>query len=612
MAAEGGLGNATSSFICPFPLAYAYGSSHTTYWVYENCAVPCPSVTFTHDEWMLQLDLFMYVLICALIVTIIMLARMAGKYFIRTMFIAGFIVYSVVLLIFLGLNADNDVVCSGDAHYIKQAPFCVFQASVTIFSITWVQVWSVIMAYDSYLHINSKVTRVKMDELRRQYFVFGFSFSFLCAFIPLVAGNLGFDPKANIPMCLYLFSDNPVYFWTTLFTPFCILNFLCLIVTILCVIKIQRVLVMSRHSLISRAHIDSNDQDTPVSDGSEGRLSGSSASSLDRPGHRRKADFDYAPVIRHEGDVVEEEDDAEDRLYAGHLNSASSSPNDFDLYNNITNPLLAHNTSFGGISGNDDDDDDLEYDSDYIRNSEGSFHSADDESDRSFKDSRASGFNSNSDGTVQLYDMDNSISPGFLTNVTESSADAESWEAHLERNGQSIGNSDDVKTRDATISDTDSVSKRWIERYNSELWSKFVSLGAFGDWRLIGDDIVGTRGTKISKFEFLVRKTLKYNGRTILFLLTFCVTTLFVAPLLIYMNLLEYDTYDRSGEEFLDCLVVASLSCPVQTQEGVDACGLESCGAHQKLRPPAGMLTLIVIWIAGYGIIPGIVFGAYG
>jgi hypothetical protein len=534
---------------------------------------------------------------------------MAGKYFIRTMFIAGFIVYSVVLLIFLGLNGDDGVVCSGDAHYIKQAPFCVFQASVTIFSIIWVQVWSAIMAYDSYLHINSKVTKVKMDSLRKQYFIIGFSVSFLCAFIPLVAGNLGFDPKANIPMCLYLFSDNSVYFWTTLFTPFCILNFLCLCVTVLCVIKIQRVLVMSRHSLISRAQVNSNDQVTSGSGDNEERMSGSSASSLDRPGHRRSADFDYVPLVRQVGEAAEE---ADSRAYDGHLNSASSSPNDYDLFNNITNPLLVHNSSFGGMHGNDDDDD-LEYDSEYFRNSEeGSYHSAGDESDRSFKDSQVSGFHSNSDGNMRLYDMDAALDPGFLTNVTESSVDTEPWEAQLDKNERSLGNNDDIKTRGYTHSDADSVSKRWIERYNSELWSKFVSLGAFGDWRLVGDEIVGSRGAKISKFEFLVRKTLKYNGRTILFLLTFCVTTLFVAPLLIYMNLLEYDTYDRSGEEFLDCLVVASLSCPVQTQEGVDACGLDSCGAHQKLRPPAGMLTLIVIWIAGYGIIPGIVFGAYG
>lgn len=614
MTSAAAVGN-SSSFICPDPLVYAHGSSHTTFWVYENCVVPCPTVTFTEAEWELQLDLFMYVLICAFIVTIIMLVRMARRYFIRTMFIAGFIVYSVVLLIFLGLNANNGVVCEGDAHYVKQAPFCVFQASVTIFSIIWVQVWSVIMAYDSYLHINTKVTKVKMESLRRQYFIIAFCTSFVCAFIPLVAGNLGFDPKANIPMCLYLFSDNSIYFWTTLFTPFCLLNLLCLYITIVCVIKIQHVLVMSRHSSITRGSSNDSDEIGPSSAGSESRLSGSSASSWDRPGHRREPDHDTVPFLHRQGSPEEEDDHA---AYAGHVISPSSSPGyDYGFHANITNPLLGRRSSASLESHEDGHDDDLEYDSDYVRHSEESFRSAEEEDDSGSARHNSQDYssNSNSEGNLQLKEIESPIDPGFLTNVTEVvSPNTQRWEAMFSgsRNAQSPETDDDIQTRPYATSDADSVSRRWTERYNSELWNKFVSLGIFGDWRVVGGEIVNTRGRKISNFEFLIRKTLKYNGRTILFLLTFCVTTLFVAPLLIYMNLIEYDKYDQSGEDFLDCLVVASLHCPEQTQEAVDACGLSSCGTHQKLRPAGGMLTMIVIWIAGYGIIPGIVFGAYG
>ena len=52
------------SFICPYPLAYGGETDYEILWAYEegNCAVRCPTVTFTENEWrqMEQIAGFIY------------------------------------------------------------------------------------------------------------------------------------------------------------------------------------------------------------------------------------------------------------------------------------------------------------------------------------------------------------------------------------------------------------------------------------------------------------------------------------------------------------------------------------------------------------------------
>jgi hypothetical protein len=71
-----------------------------------------------------------------------------------------------------------------------------------------------------------------------------------------------------------------------------------------------------------------------------------------------------------------------------------------------------------------------------------------------------------------------------------------------------------------------------------------------------------------------------------LFLFFFCAVAIYILPTLIYLFYTKYDQYIHGTEDFVSCLVVASLSTPVQTQEVVDAAALARCGAHPSYRPP--------------------------
>ena len=67
---------------------------------------------------------------------------------------------------------------------------------------------------------------------RRLYTLIGLLFCTVLSIIPLLAKNYGFDPYANIPMCLFLFHSNKYYFWIVFFLPYCLLITACLIFSI--------------------------------------------------------------------------------------------------------------------------------------------------------------------------------------------------------------------------------------------------------------------------------------------------------------------------------------------------------------------------------------------
>lgn len=233
-------------YICPLPLVYAYDDSYTTLYVYEpgNCAVPCPSITYTSDEREYFTTILKSLSLITLTVSILgflSLIREFRKNFIRIMFLLGFIVLSVILVIFL--SHYEAIVCNTASHYVKRGSFCVIQACLVIFFLNWTQVWSCILAIDTFFHVYSVYSPDKIPDLHKRYLQFAIVFCSITAIIPLSANNLGFDPYANIPICLFLVSDNPYYFWTTLYAPFLFLSATCLIVTSINMHKIYNILL---------------------------------------------------------------------------------------------------------------------------------------------------------------------------------------------------------------------------------------------------------------------------------------------------------------------------------------------------------------------------------
>jgi hypothetical protein len=519
---------------CPEPLVYEYHSQDTTLWASEefNCAVPCPTISFTNKEWKAMTNTFLFVMLISALCISFMFSRIVKtRSYIRSMFIAGFLIYTIVLVLFLFGNLNDKIVCSSEGHYVERDPFCIFQAAVTIFSIILTQVWSVILSFDSYLHISSRVHTNYTFKMRKQYLGLGFGLPFLCALIPLVADNLGFDPKANLPMCLYMFSEEKAYFWITLFLPFFVLNFLCLGLTLAGIVKIQRVLVLSRspgtrislHATGDTSRIESRNQQPSAPDEEDERATEEDfASSVDEASDAQRSSLPEVNAETPQPVAMRPE------LGPGDLISPLLSP-DYQYY-----------------------------------------------ADQSFMIEEVD-FDRNSAYNPRY---ETPVDPNCLTNVTDSGpntiADSKASSAMPFQTHKQVSNAS------LRVDSSQSSSLKW-----SQIWSSRRGLSGSAE-----SPSLSASTSRIRSWEYIIRKTLKYNGRLILFLTTFCLTTFFVIPILVEMNYVNYNDYNDSAESFVECLLTASVLCPVQTQNGVDNCAKDACGTHPTNRQDLGQVRI--------------------
>lgn len=162
------------------------------------------------------------------------------------MFITGFCASSIVTTMFLFANSDNSVTCHGRAHFVEQSEICVIQAFCLVFCFAWVVSWSVIFSLDVYYQVVSLSLSYDSSQYHLQYTLAAALVSLTMAVIPFAAGNLGFDPEANIPICFYLISHNENFFWYTFFAPMGIMIAACTVITIVGLYKIQRIYTNSR------------------------------------------------------------------------------------------------------------------------------------------------------------------------------------------------------------------------------------------------------------------------------------------------------------------------------------------------------------------------------
>ena len=91
------------------------------------------------------------------------------------------------------------------------------------------------------------------------------------------------------------------------------------------------------------------------------------------------------------------------------------------------------------------------------------------------------------------------------------------------------------------------------------------------------------------KWAKYILKTWKYNGMAIIFVITFCLTTLIVAPMVFQIFYVTYGESVHGGEEFAECLIQASFSSissgVPQDQESVNTYASNICGDVPENRP---------------------------
>lgn len=478
--------------ICPEPLATATSSEHYTWYVYGNCTVPCPTIEYTEYEWNAMVSLLRILSTIALVLSFFSLSSHLynfDKYFIQCMFIGGFFVESLATVIFLYANGGNAIVCDGSSHFIERSTLCIIQAAVLIFSMLWVEVWSVIFMYDLYINITSVVTKARKAKNRYIYVAIATIISTALTMVPIVENNLGFDPEANIPFCLYMISETDVYFWYTLFLPLVTLIFISITYAILVAIRMNQIFVMNNNIDIELSKRSIND--API------------ASDFEVEDEDLGNDFEsergYESSVRGTNSVMGRDTLADER-------ASSYSSSDY--------VMSVHNTAQICINPVYQDHD--------------------------------------ADSIVRSNTLGNSSGSTYTATTKSSAANTRSETREVAPN--TAGASRGTSTILANLS-----IRFLIMKFLPTKWAKYII------------------------------KTWKYNGMAIVFVMTFCLTTLIVAPMVFELFYMSYGASVHGGEEFAGCLITASFASIAygipQTQDAVDEFAEGMCGDTPEDRP---------------------------
>jgi hypothetical protein len=246
-------------FYCPTPLVYIDTMNdppHSTkLHVVGACVSPCPTVDFTSHDWNVMTDTMTCLVYIALIMSLLCFCAHLfdfQRFFIRIMFIGGFLGNCIVFAVFLTTNnsihgGQNNVVCNTPSYFVSKGGLCVFQAAATIWFFMWTNTWSAILSLDTYLRVCMELSKPQLQALKYKYLLAGIVIPSVIVAIPLGTNNLGFDPYASVPVCLYMISENKDFFWISFVLPFYILLTLAIIFTVLTGRRIHNVLIASRY-----------------------------------------------------------------------------------------------------------------------------------------------------------------------------------------------------------------------------------------------------------------------------------------------------------------------------------------------------------------------------
>ncbi len=513
-----------SNYFCPEPLVQYDTSksfpSYTTLYTsgIEGCAVPCPNLDYSKDEWnQLQLTLGVIVAMAFFTSLASFLSHILEykRFYILVMFIGGFCLNSLVFGLFLLINRDDSIVCYDDAHYIKQAPFCVFQAATLIFLFLWIEIWSVILAYDSYLYIYyyceyGKQKKMNTDVYRKRYFIVSFVVALSVTLIPLLSNDLGYDPKANIPICFFIGTSNAtsMYFWLSFFFPFYFLLLIFLILSIFGIWRINQIFVNSAPTTVVNGvqRLSALDSNLGIEDGVK---------------------------------LSKIEDKSENKLQQ-----------DLLAHSHIDEDLEDVNQSIYSLPGSDADWAISGHESYYTANS----------TNNVLVQAAAGGKMSDTSKVDRL-------SSGSVVSIPMG-IDHDRGDDSETDNSTSISTSNDGRTKKRT--------------------------------------------SNFAKYNILLGKLWRYNGRNLVFVTLFGVTTFILLFIVVEVFAVHYQKYINSAEDFVTCLSYASVMSPTQSQEGVNSYAQQMCGNVPKSRPPLPELYSILTWCSGFGLVPAFVFGLAG
>mmetsp|Transcript_5076 Transcript_5076/g.7753 ORF Transcript_5076/g.7753 Transcript_5076/m.7753 type:complete len:578 (-) Transcript_5076:29-1762(-) len=551
------------SFICPYPLVSApgnktYPDKYTTHWAYKegNCAVRCPTIVLTENEFSEFNDTVFHIAIVSFVMSLVVLLfhmQEAKRYYVRILFILGFACSSVIFIFFYPLNKDYDIICSDDrAHYIEKDPLCVFQAFLIIYCFLWVAIWGAVYSMDIYLVTSFSLTRREIENLRKYYLGFVALTAGVLSCIGLFSGNLGYDYTTSLPNCLFLYAEEDLFFWLTLVLPYSVCVSICTVASVRTAYRLHKVFVYSRR-VRRTGHVASNSS-SPIL---------TSIINCVRISlwitKRSETSGDNSATAARKNTVDSTRDDSIDGIgREWSLDIDSTVTHIPHLADIVVSPLprlrpTAVPDPDGGLSI-------------YSENSEGPIpNTSEDGMELS---------PSNSSTKTSVIPDDNDMEEADSSSKVKFSQSSES-SRRIELSPRTASN---TTSGTATVSCTDDRSPA-------------------------GVSMVGILANTFSD-------TWKYNGRVLIFLAVYCLLSWYVIPTFIYLFQTSYDDHVDSANDYVECLITASFLSPLQTQTAVDSFAKEMCGKYPTPRPPIKLLVSIVYWAAAFGIIPALIFGS--
>jgi len=531
------------------------------------------------------------------------------------MFIAGFCASSTLMTTFLFANTDDTVTCSGRAHYIEQSEICVIQAFCLVFCFSWVVCWSVIFSLDVYHQVVSLTPHYDSSEYHWRYTMVAVVVSLIIAVIPFAAGNLGFDPEANIPICFYLISHNEYYFWYTFFTPLCILIVSCTAITIVGMYKIQRIYTNSREYDEFMRLQRLADRDNFIEKGSylppvaglghphlrrgpaagQGSHSSSHFAPLRATIYDDEADDDCSDISwsTHSKSVVGSGVLAganAGRLSSTAQNAAATTADGRESVSSVS--TSASTVAVGAsVSPQQSGEDPCTLLSNPVASGRET-HSPDNEAD---------------DDELSLASS-SSVSSNWSRVLSEEHGRSQLQGGRTDESGRLLlGHARGGHAR------RDETEKPAPSHWLMWLWSRHhtqQARGGYGEFESSSDMAsesteqspdFASRGSDLSDSALSVTAatlllTWQRNWRSILFVSIFCMTGIYVMVALFNIYGIKYDFRKGVTTEFIECLVEAAHACttlPI-TQEGVDACAAEACGTHPSPRPNSPLVSEVL------------------
>jgi hypothetical protein len=653
-----------SSFVCPYPLVYAdglknYADKYTTHWAYQegNCAVRCPSIALTVDEFdSYNENVFRISVVSFILSFMVLLVHIPDikKYYVRVLFISGFTLSSICFVIFKPLNKDYSAICSADyAHYIEQAPECVMQATLLVFSFLWIALWGAVYSIDTYL-VTLLIRRSKLATLRSYYIWFvGFTASLL-ACIGLMTDSYGYDYTTSLPNCMYLFSEEgkDMIFWWVLIFPYSLCVTVCIVASIGTAYRLQTVFVKNRKRQSANKSATSGVASGVSNSGPPGSTSQLKAA-LPAP---RPANGEGGPkkVVSTASEWTTGDSDggAVGREWSVDVDCLPTTHPSYRQGGNDSSGLSGSMSSTGITSsrvGQRDGGEEGEGEAanplhigrgvpsrlTAVRESTMTSMTHNDWDDSSGRRETEMG-----SGSIQLSE---SSELKRCEDTAAVKASAESYQMRFHHDDDDDDEQEEVAESDVDIEALVRDKSRSRSKNSRVASTASYGIGASGgrsystagkiseekDFEVresslctVGSadaresamqssgsnthtssarsgvpsvTIVAGKDDWLHTLSWTFSETWKYNGRVLIFIVIYCALSLYVIPTFIY---LFHSTYQRnvdSADEWVGCLIVASFISPVQTQSGVDSFARATCGSHPDPRPPYNLVSSYVI-----------------